>query len=57
MSIQTLSMIGGFGSLVALVIIAIFALRTNDEPPQFVYLVGVVLAVAAIVLFRHAGLR
>jgi hypothetical protein len=57
MRIETLSMFGGLGALAALMVMAIVALRVDDEPPPFVYLVGLVLTVAAMVLFTGAGIR
>ena len=55
MTLGTLCLLGAFGCLLALVLLAALTIfATDDEPPFFVYCVGFVLVVAALTLFAAA---
>jgi hypothetical protein len=55
MSTETLSLFGGLGALIALFALAIIAIVVNDEPPLFIYLIGIVLACFSVILLTKAG--
>lgn len=49
-------LLGGLGCLLALVLLALATVLSKvDEPPVFVYGVGVVLVIATLVLFAGSG--
>jgi ATP-dependent protease ClpP protease subunit len=51
------SMLGALGCILALVGLAVVATLTENEPPVFTYLVGIALAIAALLLFVNSGMQ
>lgn len=49
MNLLTILLFGVFGCLLGIVILALFAIRTEDEVPLFVYGAGLVLVVAGLI--------
>ena len=55
---MTITLLAGIGALLALVLLAVLAIISQvstNETPEFVYLVGLALAVAAWIMLSKAG--